>query len=139
MKILCLDDDELVRTQTVSYLRELGHEVLEADKGADAMQWIRQCGDKIDLLVLDIRMPSGPDGRQVTSYARQRHPDMPVIYCTAYQGREAADPTRDWFLSKPYSPHMLANAVANIAKIDRHANANATSDRLSGPARWTQA
>ncbi|RYE54557.1 MAG: response regulator, partial [Rhizobiaceae bacterium] len=75
MKILCLDDDDLTRSITVDLLCDLGHDVLEADKGADAMRWIRRCGYQIDLIILDIRMPSGPDGRQVTKFARQFHPD----------------------------------------------------------------
>jgi len=89
--------------------------VLEAAKGAEAMRWIRRSGGDIDLLLLDIRMPSGPDGRQVTKFARELHPDMPVIYFTAYEGREMADPDRDWFLNKPCSLGALDKAISSIS------------------------
>ena len=123
MKILCLDDNELMRSVTSDLLHELGHEVLEADGGDEAIRWINRCGDRIDLLVLDICMPSGLDGRQVANYARGLYPMMPVIYFTAFEGRKNADPERDWFLSKPCSLGMLAQAITSVcARTNRRAS-----------------
>lgn len=79
MRILCVDDDRLVLAVTADLLRELGHDVLEADDADDAVQ-ILDTRDDIDLLVTDIHMPGGLDGLALALHARRRRPGLPVVY-----------------------------------------------------------
>lgn len=109
MRILCVDDDGLVRSVTADLLRELGHDVIEADGGAAAAAIIATPAS-IDLLVTDIHMPDGPDGLQLATYARSCRPGLPVIY---FSGLAHVVPhgLAGWVLPKPCSLGQLEQAL----------------------------
>ena len=64
-------------------MRELGYAVLEAGDGAQALTHLRS-GDRIDLLITDVGLPGGINGRQVADAARQERPGLGVLFITGY-------------------------------------------------------
>src|SRR3712207_4607475 len=81
--ILVAEDNRDVRFLLSDYLRRAGHEVLEAEDGAQAVDLSRQ--RRPDLIVMDLQMP-GVDGIDATRRIREREEmrDVPVIALSAF-------------------------------------------------------
>jgi PAS domain S-box-containing protein len=82
-KILVVDDEAIVRMLIVDVLTELGYEALEAIDGASALKVI-DTEIKLDLLITDVGLPGGMNGRQVADAARDRQPDLKIMFVTGY-------------------------------------------------------
>lgn len=77
-------EDELpIRMVIADVLSDLGYTVLEADDGSSALK-ILEAGIIIDLLITDVGLPGGLNGRQLADAARQRRPDLNVLFITGY-------------------------------------------------------
>ena len=83
MLVLCVDDDDMVRLVTGNMLRELGHEVIEAQDGESALDRLRDCGRHVDLMMTDIRMP-GMTGFLLARRAKVHNPKLNVVFMTGY-------------------------------------------------------
>ncbi|SFB18596.1 PAS domain S-box-containing protein [Rhizobium sp. NFR07] len=81
--ILVVDDEPLVRMVAVEILEELGYHVLEAGDGPTALK-IMSSGQPIDLLVTDVGLPGGMNGRQLADAVRANRPDFRVLFVTGY-------------------------------------------------------
>jgi len=81
--ILVVDDDASVRALMAEMLRETGYRVLEADDGARAVQLL-QTDKSIALLVTDVGLPGGMNGRHVADAARSLNPTLRVLFVTGY-------------------------------------------------------
>ena len=81
--VLVVDDEPLVRMLIVEVLEDLGYEALEAEDGAAALVELRRAG-RIDLLVTDVGLPNGMNGRQVAEAARELRPGLKVLFVTGY-------------------------------------------------------
>jgi PAS domain S-box-containing protein len=86
--ILLVDDDVLVRDTLTDQLEELGHKVLAASCGTDALAILR-ARDAVDLMVTDLSMP-GMDGLTLIKEAQGLRPSLPAILLTGYAGDVAA-------------------------------------------------
>jgi DNA-binding response OmpR family regulator len=75
-RILVIEDDRNVRDVVATYLRRVGHDVLEAADGKRALSAI--AADDIDLVITDINMPE-MDGIEVITALRKSAPGAPVI------------------------------------------------------------
>lgn len=75
-KVLCIDDEQLLRLATCDYLKDMGHEVLEAASGAEGLALFRW--HRPDIVLSDLRMPGG-DGFLVVEHLAVEAPDTPVI------------------------------------------------------------
>ncbi len=81
--VLVVDDEPVVRMLIVDVLEENGYRVLEAADGPEGLQ-ILQSDTRIDLLVTDVGLPGGMNGRQVADAARVARPDLKVLFITGY-------------------------------------------------------
>ena len=113
MKILIADDDRLVRTMLADLLGQLGHEVIAAENGAEAVALWKREGS--ELLVLDLLMPrlSGLDALRAM---RQAGCSSPAILLTAisdpsFREMEGADEIQVR-LDKPVTRRSLEKALA---------------------------
>jgi PAS domain S-box-containing protein len=132
MKVLLVDDDEIVRGSIREMLTGLGHEVVAAGSGAEAISLIAT-DDGFDMLVTDYLMPS-MTGRVLIDRVREVHPDMPAVIVSGYTALQDRDEvvgtTR---LSKPFTTMKLDDAMSrvsgktsgkadNVVRIDRRAS-----------------
>jgi PAS domain S-box-containing protein len=99
--ILLVEDDAGVRAVTAAMLKELQFNVIEADNGARALDIVDRESD-IDLLFTDIVMPGGMNGFELGRLARERRPQLPVLYATGYAASYAAPEKGADMLAKPY-------------------------------------
>jgi signal transduction histidine kinase len=81
LTIVVVDDDSLVLMNTAAMLEDLGHEVIEATSGEQALRVLRR-GKRIDLLITDQVMP-GMTGTQLIAAIRAEWPHLPVVLATA--------------------------------------------------------
>jgi PAS domain S-box-containing protein len=112
--IMVVDDDPLVLTATVAMLEDLGHTVVGALSGAEALELLR-AGRKIDVLITDQAMP-GMTGTELVAKARAQWPDLPVIVATGHA--ELDDSVRGFpRLGKPFRQKALAAAIADHVRL----------------------
>ncbi len=81
--VLVVDDEPTVRMLVVEVLEELGYAPLEAGDGAAGLK-ILQSDIRIDLLVTDVGLPGGMNGRQMADAARLHRPDLKILFITGY-------------------------------------------------------
>lgn len=83
LRILLVDDDDLIRDTVPAMLEVIGHQVEAAAGGLAALRQL-QSGFDPDLVILDISMP-GMDGEKTLERIRLLKPDVPVLLATGYQ------------------------------------------------------
>jgi len=107
--VLAVDDDLLVLDNIVAMLDDLGHAVVEARSGEEAVQLLRRT-PKIDLVLTDYAMP-GMSGLQLAEAVALERPGTPVVICTGYA--EFPDTARPHLprVSKPFDQTALAAAI----------------------------
>ena len=81
--ILIVDDEPTVRMLITDALGDLGYACIEAADGASGLR-VLQSPERIDLLITDIGLPGGLNGRQVADAARSLRPDLKVLFITGY-------------------------------------------------------
>ena len=81
--VLVIDDEPTIRMLVAEVLQEHGYTVIEADNGPTGLR-ILQSAKRIDLLITDIGLPGGLNGRQVVDAARQARPDLKVLFITGF-------------------------------------------------------
>ena len=111
--ILLVEDDAGVRAVTAAMLKELQFNVIEADNGARALDIVDRESD-IDLLFTDIVMPGGMNGFELGRLARERRPQLPVLYATGYSASYAAPEKGADMLAKPYREADLRSKLRGL-------------------------
>ena len=81
--VLVVDDEPTVRMLVTDVLDELGYIAIEAVDGAGGLK-VLQSGARIDLLVTDVGLPGGMNGRQMADAARVGRPDLKVLFITGF-------------------------------------------------------
>ena len=112
-KILVADDAAFMRMRLSSILREIGHEVVEAENGQEAVE--KYFADKPHLVLMDITMPE-MDGIAAIEAIRSRDPAARVVVCSAMGQqsmvvRAIKAGARD-FIVNPFEPERVKSAVA---------------------------
>lgn len=118
-RILVVDDEAPVRNIAVNMLTFLGHEVIEAADGEQALALIESGAEKIDALMLDIYMPR-LSGRDTFRKLREAGNELPVIVCSGF----IIDPDEFIVLSQGHTPpvdimtkpYSLTGLQSSIAK-----------------------
>ncbi|WP_294392938.1 PAS domain S-box protein [uncultured Sphingomonas sp.] len=115
--VLVVDDEPTVRMLVMEVLDELGYAALEAGDGAAGLK-ILQSDTRIDLLVTDVGLPGGMNGRQMADLAREHRPDLEVLFVTSYAenavvGNGQLDPGMH-VMTKPFAMEALASYVREL-------------------------
>ena len=113
--ILLVDDDEIVRAATGEMIRDLGHEVVEAAGGAEALDKLA-AGLQVDAIVTDYKMPR-LSGAELARRAGRLRPQAPVLIVTGYTGT-TEDISQFPRLAKPFNQADLAAALADLVDGD---------------------
>jgi len=119
--VLLVEDDEDVRTIAVVALKRAGHQVLAAADGEQALALLEH-HPEIDLLFTDVLLPGGMTGRDIAMVARQRRPDIPVLFASGYTRETLSEQGRLLpgidLLQKPYTPRVLVDRIARTLSAD---------------------
>jgi CheY-like chemotaxis protein len=109
LTVLVVDGDPLVLMNTSVMLEDLGHAVLEATSGPQALRILRR-SENIDLVITDQMMP-GMTGVQLIEAIRAENAALPVILASGYSELPDDRLTDQMRLSKPFGQADLANAL----------------------------
>ena len=113
--ILLAEDDGSMRGFLKRALEKAGHHVYAVGDGLEAFEAILE--DSFSLLLADIVMP-GIDGIELARRARERHPDMPIMFITGFAAvalRARAEFSADAkILSKPFHLKDLVDEVEKV-------------------------
>ncbi|MEN3952625.1 PAS domain S-box protein [Iodidimonas sp. SYSU 1G8] len=110
--ILAVDDDPLVLANTAAMLADLGHRVLEAGSGEEALALLRS-GLAIDLVLTDHAMPR-MTGAQLADEIRAEWPALPVALATGYAELPQDTPPDLPRLPKPFGQDDAARLIAEL-------------------------
>jgi CheY-like chemotaxis protein len=117
--VFIVDDEPSVRMLVGEVLAELGYKAIESADGASAIQVLRSDA-RIDLLVTDVGLPGGMNGRQLADFARTVRPDLKVLFITGYAEKSvmsAAGLDRGMaILTKPFVMEGLAKAIRELLR-----------------------
>jgi len=129
--VLVVEDDAMVRSLFRSALSGQGYTILEASTGHEALRLSAEHPGPIQLVITDMILPGGLNGREVTERLAAIRPELDALYMSGYSdevilrcgtlGQDAA------FLQKPFTPEVLADKVRQI--LDRSGHR-----RKAGPA-----
>ena len=111
LHILLVDDEDLVREATAEMMRDLGHDVVEAGGGPEALDMLER-GLESDAIVTDYMMP-GMNGGQLAKRLEEEYPNVRILLITGYTG-PAEDVLHLPRLSKPFGQKQLAFALASL-------------------------
>ncbi|HXE13728.1 MAG TPA: PAS domain-containing protein [Bryobacteraceae bacterium] len=122
-KILVVEDDELVRRQLTSQLKDLGYNVVSANDGVEALDILRKA-EHFDMLFTDVVMPRGINGWELADEAAKLRPNLPVLFASGYAESAVAqrgrlDPGFN-LLRKPYRRHEIAAKIRAILDQMKH-------------------
>ncbi|EHH69415.1 response regulator [Gluconobacter morbifer] len=117
LSVLLIEDDFLIRTCLAEFLQDNDLTVMEAGNCAEAEAIITQTA-ALDAVVADVTLPDG-DGMALSRSAREKWPDLPVIYISGHgdlrRNETSNDPSRDRFISKPYTLASILDALQDMA------------------------
>jgi two-component system, NtrC family, sensor kinase len=112
MTVLVVEDEDEVRKLTSDMLQELGHSVLVARSGSEALALLSG-GGKVDLLIADLVLP-GMDGGALASEVARLYPGIKIALATASPQFDN-NPSYP-VLRKPFSRQQVSDLLANISK-----------------------
>ncbi|MFZ5763995.1 MAG: hybrid sensor histidine kinase/response regulator [Thermodesulfobacteriota bacterium] len=111
--ILVVDDDEQQRLVATSMLKRLGYEAVAVGSGEEALGVTDE--RQIDLILLDMIMPGGMNGRETYARILVRHPGQKALLSSGFAASEEVQRTLKLgaagFLAKPYTMRQLADAI----------------------------
>ena len=122
--VLVVEDNNALRRAVVRQLCELGYTTIEADSGHPALE-ILASSAAIDVMLTDIVMPGGIDGRELARRAAKLRADLPVIFTSGFPASEDGHLLTDWeetggtALAKPVSRRKLAEQLGKALRRPR--------------------
>ena len=114
LRVLLVDDDFLIAMSSVDMLVDLGHEVVEAHSGREALAHLKENG-RFDLLITDYSMPEMTGGELAKS-ARALLPDLPILIASGYAELPDGIDFDIARLGKPYTQQQLAMEIERVLK-----------------------
>jgi PAS domain S-box-containing protein len=117
--VLVIDDEPTVRMLVSEVLGDLGYNAIEAEDGAAGLKVLNSPA-RVDLLVTDVGLPGGINGRQVADSARTVRPDLKVLFITGYAENAVLshghlDPGMH-VMTKPFAMEVLATRIRELIK-----------------------
>ncbi|CAM4009310.1 Blue-light-activated protein [Pseudomonas reidholzensis] len=116
-RVVVVEDEAAMRLVIGEVLEELGHQVQMFEDGPVALEGLRD-SPRPDLLVSDVGLPGGLNGRQVADALRERHPGLKVLFVTGYDETAVLSDGRlepgMSVLTKPFTLEALAERVGQM-------------------------
>ncbi|GFO70315.1 hypothetical protein GMLC_38940 [Geomonas limicola] len=117
LTVLVVDDEEMVRTLSMSMLEAFGFQTLAASDGERALEIFLRERQRIDLVLLDQNMPT-MDGLTVFKQLRQLSPGVKVLLASGYSHKEVAARFQgldlNGFIQKPFTVRRLLDEVQRV-------------------------
>lgn len=113
--VLVVEDEPLLRMNTVDMVEQAGFPTLEAANAKQAIQLLEDRSD-IRIILSDIDMPPGMNGMALVAMVRRRWPPVSIILVSGHVALAEVDmPEGGKFFSKPFQPAELVAALERMA------------------------
>lgn len=112
LRVLAVDDDPIILLNTATVLADMGHDVLQAHSGEEALALLED--HEVDILLTDYAMPR-MNGGELAERALQANSDLRVIVASGYADLPDGKTLDVPRLSKPFTDSELAEALADAA------------------------
>jgi PAS domain S-box-containing protein len=120
-RILVMDDEEILRNVAASILDTMGHEVVLAENGEEALKKCRELlefGTPIDLVIMDLTIPGGMGGREAVGKLLEMDPKAKVIVSSGYSNDPVMANYKEYgfvaSIAKPFDMQDLCNLVTEM-------------------------
>lgn len=115
--VLVVDDEPTIRMLIADTLGELGYQAIEVADATSGLK-VLESDAEIDLLITDVGLPGGMNGKQMADIARTKRPGLKILFITGYAENAAVsnghlDPGMH-VMSKPFPMEKLANRIRTI-------------------------
>jgi CheY-like chemotaxis protein len=115
--VLVVEDEPLVAMLLTDLLEELGYTTIDAADAASGLKILRS-DRRIDLLITDVGLPGGMNGRQLVDVARQERPELKVLFVTGYAEGGVLDDYQSTpgiqVITKPFAIPILATQIRAV-------------------------
>ena len=124
--VLVVDDEPTVRMLVAEVLEDLGYAAIEAEDGPGGLAVLRS-GRRVDLMISDVGLPGGMNGRQLADAGRALRPDLRVLFITGYaesavmsQSAPGVRPDPDMqVMTKPFTLDALGARIRELITAPR--------------------
>jgi len=112
--VLVVEDEALLRMNTVDELVAHGFDVVEAANAKEAIAIFRG-GDRFECLFTDVDMPGDADGLELAAMVKAAWPPIEVIVTSGHRDVKQSDLPKDGlFVGKPYSTEIIAELIRKL-------------------------
>jgi CheY-like chemotaxis protein len=112
--VLIVEDEVLIRMNSVDMIREFGFEVIEAGDADEAVSTLEAFPD-VGLVFTDIQMAGSMDGLRLAAVIRDRWPPVALLITSGRVRPPLGDmPAGARFIAKPYSPSQLQEELRSL-------------------------
>jgi DNA-binding NtrC family response regulator len=112
IKILIVDDEEMMRSLLEKILKREGYNVIAAEDGVQAVEILKK--EDVSLVISDMKMPR-MDGFELLKYVKQEYPNVGIIIMTAYGDtytvKDALLLGADEYITKPFKSYEISLVV----------------------------
>jgi CheY-like chemotaxis protein len=137
-RLLVVDDERPIVDLVVRILASENYDIRAAESGPAALRLLEEAGDRLDLLVTDLKMPE-MSGRELAQAVRNRCPSVRVLYQTGYADTLFAGLPElgagEAYLEKPFSPDGLLEAT-RLLMFGQISDAKPEEDRRDHAEEW---
>ena len=120
MKVLVIDDEEMILSLATKILNRHGYDVITAFSGDEGLEAYAQQADQVDLMLVDMSMP-GLSGLETLRRVREIEPELPCIISSGHLADKDDIPDNLtnglYFLQKPYRADQLSDLVTEVLAI----------------------
>jgi len=115
ISVLLVEDEVLISNLVADCLTASGFAVHEVTTADEALRYI-DSGANIDVLFTDVNLPCSMDGAELATRARERRPEMPIVYASGRFKLSDIAPLvpRSLFMAKPYDPEDVCALLTRL-------------------------
>jgi len=115
VSVLLVEDEILISHLVADVLTEHGFEVHEAANADEALRYL-DGGGAVDVMFTDVNLPGSMDGAQLAQQARERRPELPIVYASGRYCAMDFGPLvpRSIFVPKPYRPEDICTLLQRL-------------------------
>lgn len=121
LKIMVMDDEEIIRNISEAQLTHLGHEVVLVADGQEAIERyseLRNSGSAVDLIIMDLTIPGGMGGQEAVKSILELNSTAKVIVSSGYSNDPIMANYKDYgfaaAVTKPFDLNTISTAIASV-------------------------
>ena len=117
MNLVLIEDEDILRKSLAFFLRSKGYSVEEFDNGADAIQYIQENHEQIQLIITDLNLPFAGGKQVLHSSNPYKHIKKIVLTSQSIESTEVEvfELGADEFVAKPFSPQVLLKRIEKLS------------------------